>query len=212
MTQEQPQANESQAQTTAPETPAPETGAQTAAETGPANAAPAPSPREVELEAEVVKLKDQLLRAVAETENVRRRLEQQAEDRGKYAVGNFAKDILQVADNLHRALESIPAEARNDDPMAHKLVEGVELTQRTFLSTLERYGIKRIVSLGQRFDPHFHQAMMEIEDVTAVAGTVVLEMQAGYTIHDRLLREAMVGVSKGGPKVQPGAAGVDETV
>jgi molecular chaperone GrpE len=200
MTQEQPQTTD---------TPPEPTDLESAAETAPPEATAAPSPREVELEAEVLKLKDQLLRAVAETENVRRRLEQQAEDRGKYAVGNFAKDILQVADNLRRALESIPAEARASDAMAHKLAEGVELTERTFLSTLERYGIKRIESLGQRFDPHQHQAMMEIEDAAKPAGTVVLEMQAGYIIHDRLLREAMVGVSKGGPKPQPGDAGVD---
>ena len=200
MTQEQPQTTD---------TPPEPTDLESAAETAPPEATAAPSPREVELEAEVLKLKDQLLRAVAETENVRRRLEQQAEDRGKYAVGNFAKDILQVADNLRRALESIPAEARASDAMAHKLAEGVELTERTFLSTLERYGIKRIESLGQRFDPHQHQAMMEIEDPTKPAGTVVLEMQAGYTIHDRLLREATVGVSKGGPKPHPGDAGVD---
>ena len=160
----------------------------------------------------MVKLKDQLLRAIAETENVRRRLEQQAEDRGKYAVASFAKDVLPVADNLRRALESIPAEARQDDPMAHKLAEGVELTERSLLATLERYAIKRIESLGQRFDPHLHQAMMEIEDPGQPAGTVVLEMQPGYTIHNRLLREAMVGVSKGGPKTQPGDAGIDTTV
>ena len=191
----------------AAETPAPETAA---SEGQPAEVAV--SPREAELEAEVAKLKDQLLRAVAETENVRRRLEQQAEDRAKYAVGNFAKDILQVADNLRRALESIPAEARENDAMAHKLAEGVELTERSFLATLERYGIKRIESLGQRFDPHRHQAMMEVEDPSTPTGTVVFEMQAGYTIHDRLLREAMVGVAKGGPKAQPGDAGVDQTV
>ncbi len=199
MTQDQPQTTDTQ--------PEPSIGPET-----PPEAAPEQTPREIELEAEVAKLKDQLLRAVAETENVRRRLEQQAEDRGKYAVGNFAKDVLQVADNLHRALESIPAEARASDPMAHKLVEGVELTERTFHSTLERYGIKKIESLGQRFDPHLHQAMMEIEDATRPAGMVILEMQAGYVIHDRLLREAMVGVSKGGPKAQPGDAGVDTSV
>ncbi|MTJ82015.1 MAG: nucleotide exchange factor GrpE [Telmatospirillum sp.] len=213
MTQDQPHANEIPAETpaTTPEAaPAAEPQAATGATQQPSGQpAGGPSPREQELEAEVAKLKDQLLRAVAETENVRRRLEQQAEDRAKYAVGNFAKDILQVADNLRRALDTIPAEARTADPVAQKLVEGVELTERTFLSTLERYGIKKIVSLGQRFDPHFHQAMMEIEDVTATSGTVVLEVQAGYTIHDRLLREAMVGVSKGGPKAPPA---VDETV
>ncbi len=170
------------------------------------------SPREAELEALVAQLKDQLLRAVAETENVRRRLEQQAEDRGKYAVSSFAKDVLPVADNLRRALDSIPAEALSGDPMAHKLGEGVELTERALLAALERHGIKRIESMGQRFDPHLHQAMMEVEDPSQPAGTVVLEMQPGYIIHGRLLREAMVGVAKGGPKPQPGDAGVDTTV
>lgn len=189
-----------------------ESSAETAAQAdAPAADAAAISPREAELEAEVAKLKDQLLRAVAETENVRRRLEREAEDKARYAVSSFAKDVLQVADNLRRALESIPAEARQTDQMALKLTEGVELTERTFLATLERYGIKRIESLGNRFDPHLHQAMMEVEDLTRPSGTVVLEMQAGYTIHDRLLREAMVGVSKGGPKPQPGEGGVDTT-
>jgi molecular chaperone GrpE len=166
--------------------------------------AAAPSSREGELEAELARVKDQLLRAMAETENVRRRLEQQAEDRGKYAVSTFAKDILSVADNLRRALDAIPAETRRDDPSTGKLAEGVELTERALLSTLERYGIRRIETLGQRFDPHLHQAMMEVEDPARPAGTVVIEMQAGYTIHDRLLREAMVGVAKGGPKPPPG--------
>lgn len=161
------------------------------------------------LQEELAKQKDQLLRAVAETENVRRRLENQAEERGKYAVSNFAKDILTVADNLRRALESLPAEARESDPMAQKLAEGVELTERGLLTTLDRYGIKRIEAIGQRFDPHLHQAMMEVEDPAKPAGTVVLEMQAGYTLQDRLLRAAMVGVSRGGAKAQPGDGGID---
>ena len=161
------------------------------------------------LQAEVTLLKDKLLRAHAETENVRRRLEQQAVDKGKYAVSAFAKEVLPVADNLRRALDSLPAEARENDPMAQKLAEGVELTERAFLAALERHGIKRLQVLGERFDPHLHQAMMEVEDPGKPAGTVVLEMQTGYTIHDRLLREAMVGVAKGGPKPHPGDAGVD---
>ncbi len=185
-----------------------DTPAETVAEEKPTaaeQAAPAETktPREVELEAELAQLKDQLLRAVAETENVRRRLETQAEERGKYAVTNFAKDMLQVADNLRRALDSIPADARETDAVAQKLSEGVELTERSLLSALERYNIKRVEAMGQRFDPHLHQAMMEIEDTSKPAGTVVLEMQAGYTIADRLLRPAMVGVSKGGPKPAP---------
>ena len=186
---------------------------ETQAEAAPQEAAAAPeqaSSREDELVAEVTVLKDQLLRAVAETENVRRRLEQQAEDRGKYAVAGFAKDMLQVADNLRRALESIPAEARENDTMAHKLAEGVELTERVMLSAFERYNIKKIEALGHRFDPHQHQAMMEVEDVNQPSGMVVLEMQPGYVISDRLLRPAMVGVSKGGPKpTAENTAGLD---
>jgi molecular chaperone GrpE len=174
-------------------------------------AAAAASPREAELEAELALLKDQLLRAMAETENVRRRLEQQAEDRGRYAVSAFAKDMLPVADNLRRALGSIPPETRRDDPATAKLAEGVELTERVLLAALDRHGVRRIDTVGQRFDPHLHQAMMEIEDPEKPAGTVVIEMQAGYTIHDRLLREAMVGVAKGGPKPQLGKTGVDTT-
>lgn len=187
----------------------PEAPARTSAEAAPAEQAGAPASREAELETEIAKLKDHLLRAMAETENVRRRLEQQAEDRGKYAVSAFAKDMLQVSDNLRRALESLPTDEVSNDPLAQTLAEGVELTERSLLTALERHGIKRIEAKGQRFDPNFHQAMMEIEDPTQPAGTVVLEMQSGYTINGRLLRPAMVGVAKGGPKPQPGDAGVD---
>jgi molecular chaperone GrpE len=207
MTQEHQQTPEPLPDTAA--TAAEEAATVAAAEPAAAEAPPAPSAREAELEAEAAKLKDQLLRAVAETENVRRRLEQQAEDRAKYAVSSFAKDVLPVADNLRRALDSLPAEARESDPIAQKLVEGIELTERGLVAVFERFGIKRIESVGQRFDPNFHQAMMEVDDASKTAGTVVLEMQTGYTIHGRLLREAMVGVSKGGPKPQPGDAGID---
>ncbi len=163
-------------------------------------AAPAPTPERVaELEAELAKLKNDLLYAKADTENVRRRLEQQAEDRGKYAVGNFAKDVLAVADNLRRALDALPPGARELEGV-NSLTVGVEMTERDLLTTFERYGIRLIAAQGERFDPNLHQAMMEMEDVTQPEGTVVLVMQAGYTIHDRLLRPALVGVSKGGPK------------
>lgn len=162
-------------------------------------AAPA-SDRVAELEAEVAKLKNDVLYAKADTENVRRRLEQQAEDRGKYAVGNFAKDVLAVADNLRRALDALPPGQREGNEGVNALTVGVELTERELLATFERYGIRPIAAQGERFDPNLHQAMMEMEDVTQPEGTVVLVMQAGYTIHDRLLRPALVGVSKGGPK------------
>jgi len=167
------------------------------------------TPREAELQAQLADVTEKLLRAMAETENVRRRLEQAAEDRGKYAVSGFAKDMLPVADNLRRALESIPADAKENDPLAVKLIEGVELTERALLSALERHGVKKVESLGQLLNPHLHQAMMEVEDPNHTAGTIIVEMQAGYTLNGRLIREAMVGVSKGGPKPGQGDSGVD---
>jgi molecular chaperone GrpE len=168
-----------------------------------------PTAREAELQLELAGVTEKLLRAMAETENVRRRLEQAAEDRGKYAVSGFAKDLLPVADNLRRALESIPADARESDPLAAKLIEGVELTERSLLSALERHGVKKVESLGQLLNPHLHQAMMEVDDPSHAAGTIIVEMQAGYTLNGRLIREAMVGVSKGGPKPGQGDSGVD---
>ena len=161
------------------------------------------------LEAELSTANEKTLRALAETENVRRRLEQAAEDRGKFAVSGFAKDVLPVADNLRRALDSLPPDAKETDPLAAKLIEGVELTERSFLAALERHGIKKVESLGQLANPHLHQVMMEVEDANHAAGTIVLEMQSGYTLHGRLLREAMVGVAKGGPKPGQGESGVD---
>lgn len=160
--------------------------------------------RIAELEAEVAKLKNEVLYAKAETENVRRRLEQQAEDRGKYAVSNIAKDVLSVADNLRRALDSVPPTAREGNDIANTLTVGVELTERELLTTFERYGIRPVQAHGVRFDPNLHQAMMEVEDTSQPEGTVVMVMQQGYQIHDRLLRPALVGISKGGPKVPPG--------
>ncbi|CAA7621172.1 nucleotide exchange factor GrpE [Magnetospirillum sp. SS-4] len=165
--------------------------------------------RMAELEAELAKLKNDVLYARADTENVRRRLEQQAEDRGKYAVGNFAKDVLAVADNLRRALDALPADLRQANEGVDALAVGVEMTERDLLATFERYGIRPVAAQGERFDPNLHQAMMEMEDASQPEGTVVLVMQAGYTIHDRLLRPALVGVSKGGPK--PAGANIDTT-
>ncbi len=177
-------------------------GAEKPADPAPASAKPS---REAELEAELAKLKDQLLRALAETENVRRRLEQQADERGRYAVSRFAKDMLTVADNLRRALDAIPPAMIEGDEVAKRLAEGVELTERGLLTALEGHGIRRIQAKGARFDPHLHQAMIEVEAGGVEPGTVVQEMQAGYTIHDRLLRPALVGVAKGAPALQPGA-------
>ncbi len=169
-----------------------------------APAEPAGDDRMAELEAEVAKLKNEVLYAKAETENVRRRLEQQAEDRAKYAISNLAKDVLSVADNLRRALDAVPPTAREGNDIANTLTVGVEMTERELLNTFERYGIRLVPAQGVRFDPNVHQAMMEVEDTTQPEGTVVMVMQQGYVIHDRLLRPALVGVSKGGPKLPPG--------
>ncbi len=171
-------------------------------------AAEAPSPftpeRFAELEADLAKARTDVLYARAETENVRRRLEQQAEDRGKYAISNFAKDVLSVADNLRRALDAVPVASREGNEMLRTLTEGVEITERDFLNTLERFGIRLVAARGVRFDPNVHQAMLEMDDTTQPEGMVVVVMQEGYMIQDRLLRPAMVAVSRGGPKAAPG--------
>jgi molecular chaperone GrpE len=179
---------------------------QAAGEAQPAapEAAEGAADRVAQLEAELAKAKNDVLYAKAETENVRRRMEQQAEDRGRYAVSQFAKDVLNVADNLRRALDSVPPAAREGNDLANTLSVGVEMTERDLLATLERYNIRLIDAMGTRFDPNFHQAMMEREDTTQPEGTVVMVMQSGYTLHDRLLRPALVAVSKGGPKIPAG--------
>lgn len=163
--------------------------------------------RVAELEGEVAKLKDQLLRSLAEQENVRRRTEREREDTAKYAIAKFAKDLLPVADNLRRALESVPEEQRRSNDAVNTLLTGVEATERQLLAGFERAGIVRMDPLDKPADPNFHQIMMEMEGTGKPAGTVVQVLQPGYTIQGRLLREAIVGVSKGGdqPKVDTSA-------
>lgn len=155
-------------------------------------------------QAEIAELKDQVLRSLADAENLRRRLEREKEDAVKFAASKFAKDVLSVADNLRRALDSAPKDS--SDEVTKNLVIGVEATERELLSVFERHGITRIDPQGQRFDPNLHQAMFEIEDPNVAAGTVLQVITAGYVQHGRLLRAAMVGVSKGGPQpeAQPG--------
>jgi molecular chaperone GrpE len=152
--------------------------------------------------AEIARLKDQLLRALAEAENARRRAQKEREDTAKYATANFAREMLSVADNFRRALEAVPGDARNNDALKN-LITGVEATERQLQAALERFGIKKIEPLGQPFDPNFHRAMMEVDDPDQPPGTVVQILQPGYMIHDRLLREALVGVTKGGPPAAP---------
>ena len=158
---------------------------------------PDPEERYAMLEAELAEAKQSILYAQAETQNVRRRLEKDAQDARAYAATGFARDILSVADNLSRALDAIPAELRDDDKFKG-LVVGLEATGREIDSVFQRNGITRIVSVGEKLDPNRHQAMIEIPSADVEPGTLVQEMQAGYMIKDRLLRPAMVGVAKAG--------------
>ena len=144
-------------------------------------------------------LKDQLLRALAETENVRKRAEREREEAAKFAITSLARDIVSVADNLQRALESVPAESDDSSESNTRigsLRDGIEMTRQEFETVLARHGIERLEPLGEAFDHNFHQAMFEVEHEEYSAGTVVQVLQAGYRIHDRLLRPAMVGVAK----------------
>ena len=184
-----------------PAEPGPESNGQTAqpaADTAPPESGA--DERIAKLEAEVAGLKDQLLRAMAETENTRRRAQRDREDASKYAVSSFAKDLVGVADNLRRALEAVPPEGREKDEMLKSLAVGVEATERQLFGAFERAGIKKVDPTGEPFDPNFHQVMFEIENTGKPAGTVVQVLQPGYTIHGRLLREAMVGVAKAQPE------------
>lgn len=150
---------------------------------------------------ENAELKDKLLRTLAEMENLRRRAEREVADAKTYGVTSFARDMLTFADNLRRAAESAPPAARELEGTALKtLAEGVELTERDFLSRLSKYGIKKLEPLGTKFDPNLHEALFEIPDETAANGTVVQVVEDGYVIGDRVLRPAKVGVSRGGPK------------
>jgi len=155
-----------------------------------------------QLQAEKAELQDKLLRALAETQNVRRRAQQDVERERKFGIERFAKDVLSVADNLGRALSALPRDAEAIDPAVRNVILGVQATERELQSVLERHGVTRIESLGKPFNAEFHQAMMEVEDPTVPAGTVVQEMAPGYLIAGRLLRAAMVAVSKGGPAVR----------
>jgi molecular chaperone GrpE len=155
------------------------------------------------LNAENTQLKDRVLRTLAEMENLRRRTEKEVQDAKTYGVTGFARDMLTVVDNLTRALEHVPAEARAADPQLQALVEGVELTARDLEAALGRHNVKKLDPKGQKFDPNFHQAIFEAPDESVPAGTVSQVVQTGWTIGDRVLRPAMVGVSKGGPKAAP---------
>ena len=155
-------------------------------------------PDEDEAEDGEAALKNQLLRALADAENARRRARKDVDDARAYAITRFAEDLLGVADNLGRALDSIPAERREGDEAMKAIADGVEMTAREFDSVLARHGITRIDPLGEKFDYNLHQALFETAETDQPDGTVVHVLQTGYRIGDRLLRAAMVGVAKGG--------------
>ena len=148
------------------------------------------------LQKEINHMKDQLLRSLAEAENIRKRTQREKEEARQYAITNFARDLLNIADNLNRALQVMPSEQEEVLPAVKSLMEGVQLTQRELEAIFNRQGIKRISPLGEKFNHNFHQAMFETETEDQEAGIITQVLQDGYVIHDRLLRPAMVGVAK----------------
>lgn len=168
-------------------------------------AAPAPEPDPFvvleNLQLENAGLKDKLLRVLADMENLRRRTEREVADAKVYGVTSFARDMLTFADNLRRAVESLPVEVRDraEGPVK-TLIEGIELTERDFASRLEKYGVKKLEPQGMKFDPNLHEALFEVPNDTAPNGTVVQVVEDGYAIGDRILRPAKVGISRGGAK------------
>ncbi|RAI34099.1 nucleotide exchange factor GrpE [Rhodoplanes serenus] len=184
---------------------APATGAAAAEPTEGAATSPAtPAVDVAALQQEVADSKDRLLRTLAEMENLRRRTEREVADARAYGISGFARDLLGVADNLRRALDAVAAETRDALPApVLAFVEGVELTERELLKVFERNGVRRFDPKGEKFDPNVHQAMFEVPDPSQPTGTVVQVVQAGFMIGERVLRPAMVGVSKGGPKAAP---------
>ena len=155
-------------------------------------------------EAQAAEFKDRLLRTLAEMENLRKRTEREVADARIYGVASFARDLLVVADNMRRALEAVSPELRaSAEDGVKALIEGVELTERELLKALEKNGLRQYSPQGEKFDPNVHQAMFEVPDASVPAGSIVQVVQPGYMIGERVLRPAMVGVSKGGPKAAP---------
>jgi molecular chaperone GrpE len=191
-----------QPETAAPPQPAPKAdtppqGAATQADSG--------SPDAAALKAENEGLRDKLLRAQAEMENIRKRAEREREEAAKYAITRLAKDIVGVGDNFQRCIDAVPPGAAEKDPTLKSFLDGVTMTERELLNMLDRHGIKRLQPMNEPFNPHLHQAVMQVPRTDVPNGTVVEVYQAGYTIEERVLRPAMVGVAQGGPKPPNGA-------
>jgi molecular chaperone GrpE len=168
------------------------------------------SPREAELEAELAEAKERLLRALAETENLRRRAMRDLEEAHKYAITNFARELLEVADNLSRALDAVPPRARDEIDFVRNLADGIAMTEKALLTSFERHQIAKVTpEIGDRFDHNRHQAMFEVETAAQPPGTVAQVLQPGYTIAERLLRPALVGVARA-PAAKPSGPGGDQ--
>ena len=167
---------------------------------------PEPEDASVLLKRELDEARDRTLRTLTEMENLRNRTKREVDDARAYGISRFARDVLDIADNLQRALDAVPADTRaNADPGLKALIEGVELTEKSLHSALEKNGVKKFDPTGQKFDPNFQQAMYEVPDPSVPAGTVVQVVQAGFMIGERVLRPALVGVSKGGARAAPAA-------
>lgn len=164
---------------------------------------PSADERVQQMAAEIAELKDRSLRALADAENTRRRSQRELNDARKYAASGIIKDLLNVSDNLQRALESVPGELRDGDEQVKNLVVGVEMVAKDLLSAFEKHGVKKIEPLGEPFNHEFHQAMYEVPNSGKPNGTIVEMLQPGYVMHDRLIRPAMVAVAKGDPENPP---------
>lgn len=162
-----------------------------------------------ELENKLAEMTDRMLRAVAEAENTRKRLEKERMDTARFAVSSFARDLLSVSDNLRRALNAIPPEMRDKSPELKSIYTGVEATERELQRIFEANGIRKVDPMDQKFDPNLHEVIFETDVTGKAPGTVIQVVEQGYTIHDRLLRPARVGIAKGG--ADP-AARVDQEV
>lgn len=185
------------------ETTAPETDAAATPETAPGAAPAAAEPDAAALAAQVAELNDKLLRVLADAENTRRRAERQVEDASKYAIANFAREMLTVGDNLRRALGSVDPQARKGDEALETLCVGIEMTEKAMADAFAKAGIRPIETEGKRFDPNLHEAMFEVENPNVPHGAILQVIRPGYVVGERLLRSAQVGVARGGPKNVP---------
>ena len=176
-----------------------------------ASANPSAAQQQSDPAALTAELKDRLLRTLAEMENLRKRTEREVTDARLYGVASFARDMLGVADNMRRALDAVSSELRaSAEPGVKALIDGVELTERELLKALEKNGVRQFSPRGEKFDPNVHQAMFEVPNPSVPAGSVVEVVAPGYMIGERVLRPAMVGVSKGGPKTAPASRAVND--